>query len=113
MPPAYISCLRTGLLLPQDRDDLLLGEPARPHRPSPRFDGLYLTLEEIQGLTSRAMLVLGEGEHGVRPNRAWRWRDLQLSGADRYQIEATIWSLLGREPRRLLRRAPVSSNFRA
>src|SRR5215468_4768469 len=42
------------LLLPQDRDDLLLAEPAALHRPSPlSVVGLYSNLEAVQGLTSR------------------------------------------------------------
>ena len=44
--------LRPCLLLPQDRDDLLLAKPTTLHRPSPSRVGLYSNLEEFHGLRS-------------------------------------------------------------
>ena len=49
---AHLNRLRSCLLLPQDRDDLLLTKPAALHRPFPSRVGLYLNPEEFQGLRS-------------------------------------------------------------
>src|SRR6516225_2679882 len=44
---AYLNRLCPCLLLPQDRDNLLLTESATLHRPSPSRVGLYSNLEEV------------------------------------------------------------------
>src|SRR5690348_10999876 len=54
MPPAHLFGPRAGLLLPQNRDDLLFREAASFHRPSPfSGDGLYLISAEFSGCRPR------------------------------------------------------------
>ena len=52
MLAANIGRLRTGLLLPQNPDDLLFREPAWLHVHPLPGDGLYPFLEEVSGLRS-------------------------------------------------------------
>ena len=55
---AHLNRFRPCLLLPQDRDNLLLAEPAALNRPSPlSVVGLYSNLEAFQGLTSARTMV--------------------------------------------------------
>ena len=46
--------VRSGLVLPQDRNDPLFREPRLLHLRLPQGDGFYPFLEEGQGLRSRA-----------------------------------------------------------
>jgi hypothetical protein len=53
MPATHLAHHRASLLLTQDRDDLLFREPRLPHPSVPSsWAGLYLFLEEFQGVTS-------------------------------------------------------------
>lgn len=53
MAAAHIRRPLTGLLLTQDRDDLLFAEPTALHLIRLLMgDGLYSNMEEIQGLRS-------------------------------------------------------------
>jgi len=59
---AHIGRLRTGLLLPQNPNDLLFREPAWLHVHPLNGDGLHPFLEEIAGLSSsfkKARSVIG------------------------------------------------------
>src|SRR3712207_5154556 len=59
VPPTLVRCRCTGLLLAQDRNDLLFREPRSLHRPVLPGSGLYPQMEEIAGGRSQGCLPFG------------------------------------------------------